>query len=102
MATDPNLSDSNLPESSANLGFEDWTGSKGVLDKDIQWLRDAFIKHLGQDYWNSRNEYPHPNQAVSTLLFYEGNGRLNSDGIEFIGDEPMRHSRSRTMAIDVA
>jgi len=83
MATDPNLSDSNLPESSANLGFEDWTGSKGVLDKDIKWLRDAFIKHLGQDYWNSRNEYPHPNQAVSLLYFMDGKARLFDGGLQF-------------------
>lgn len=84
MATDPNLSDSNLPNSSANLGWEDWTGSKGAIDKDITWFRDAFIKHLGQDYWNSRNEYPHPNQSISTLLFYEGNGRLDNDGLQVL------------------
>jgi len=84
MATDPSLSDSNLPESSANLGFEDWTGSKGVLDKDITWLRDAFIKHLGQDYWNSRNEYPHPNQMVALVYFMEGDARLFPGGIQFV------------------
>jgi len=87
MATDPSLSDSNLPESSSQLGWQDYTGSKGVLDKDITWLRDAFIKHLGQDYWNSRNEYPHPNQQVNLLYFMEGRARIGPDGIQFIQDQ---------------
>jgi len=84
MATDNHLSDNNMPDSSANLNWADWTGSKASLNRDDEWLKQAFIKHLGQDYWNSRNEYPHPNQAISTLLFYEGNGRLDTDGFEIL------------------
>jgi len=84
MATDPNLSDNNLPNSSANLGWEDWTGSKGALSRDLEWVIQAFIKHLGPDYWNSRNEYPHPNQAVALVYFMEGNARLFPGGIQFV------------------
>jgi len=84
MATDPSLSDSNLPESSAQLGWESWVGSKASLNRDDEWLKQAFIKHLGQDYWNSRNEYPHPNQLVNDIRFYEGNGRIDTHGFEVV------------------
>lgn len=76
-----NLTDNNLPDSATNLGWKIWTGSLGSLEERVSRWEQWAISHLGTDYWNSRNEYPHPNQGVSVLNFFQGHGQLNDDGI---------------------
>ena len=65
-------------------GATDWTGSlsgssNGQVQRRLENLERKWAAHLFLDAWQSNQEFPHPNQSISTLLFFEGNGRLNTE-----------------------
>ncbi len=69
----------------------DWTSAvpsnqNGQVERRLQNLERKWAAHLFLDAWQSNQEFPHPNQSVNVLNFFEGNGVLDTRGILIAGD----------------
>ena len=90
---------SQSPDSSQNpfAGMNWWNGGgfqgltdnldSGSLQRQIDQIKATLVQHFNTDLWNSRLEYPHPNQRVNTLYFFDGNGRLNNSGFQILNSD---------------
>jgi hypothetical protein len=68
----------------------DWTNTGGAdgqgFSERIKALEKWMRTHRGIDYNSAGPDYPHPSQKVRALYFFEGNGRLDPNGIQILYD----------------
>lgn len=66
----------------------DWTSVGGAdgqgFSERIKALEKWMRTHRGIDYNSAGPDYPHPSQRVRALYFFEGNGRLDPNGIQIL------------------
>lgn len=76
-------------------GWTDWSSTPSQnqsqkLEDRVARLEKWSRTHLGIDFAASGIDYPHPSQKVKVLFFFDGNGRLNEDGFQFLAfDTPI-------------
>jgi|GEM_PF-5343412 len=71
--------------------WSDWTSAGPAANMRKIWAEIEQVKkwqrtHLGIDFMASGVDYPHPSQKIRSLYFFEGNGRLDSTGIQIVAD----------------
>lgn len=74
---------------SALTSWTNQSSSSGTIESlrvDVAELKKWMRTHRGIDWSASGPDYPHPSQKVSTLFFYDGRGRLATNGFEVLGD----------------
>lgn len=68
--------------------WRNWTRTGGAsgegFEERIARIEKNFRTHLGIDFQASGVDYPHPSQKVRALYFFEGFGRLDPTGLQFL------------------
>jgi hypothetical protein len=69
--------------------WQDWTKSTKASDlekvrAELEQIKKWQRTHAGTDFSAAGIDFPHPSQRVRVLTFFEGNGRLDQTGIQFV------------------